>query len=338
MDGASADALVAGVGLRNLVVEHSTVVADSARVFRVRGTAVELPGGEPGEALWNSLAGTSPHDARRFLRALFAKDGGRLAAFYAAVAKCDDPHKNFYAASSATPRLYALFRDRNWPADVLKEPAGMTRRQSLLTSPGRVEAILAQAELDRFRAAPLDEESRQILSRHMDEWKSLLAYFKRLPALGGSEFRALEAFAAALPDYQAERRNQALGMWHALVELTALGMKAGSLDAKASAQAFARVRDSYNANSPPTHWRRLSSDGGGRRGSTRRFAARLLRLGGEGGPPSTLCALQRSLFGFGPRHRTRMALRAEGRFTRIPGTRWMLVSADPVVPENMFWS
>ncbi len=281
MDGASADALVAGVGLRNLVVEHSTVVADSARVFRVRGTAVELPGGEPGEALWNSLAGTSPHDARRFLRALFAKDGGRLAAFYAAVAKCDDPHRNFYAASSATPRLYALFRDRNWPADVLKN-LPVDTPQSLLTSPGRVEAILALAELDRFCAAPLDEESRQILSRHMDEWKSLLAYFKRLPALGGSEFRALEAFAAALPDYQAERRNQALGMWHALVELTALGMKAGSLDAKASAQAFRQACGIHqNGEFAANALAALRAMAGAAGPLDEAVPARLLRLGGE---------------------------------------------------------
>ncbi|MEN6601827.1 MAG: VWA domain-containing protein [Bryobacteraceae bacterium] len=237
MDGASADALVAGVGLRKLVIEHSTLLADSARVFRVRGAAMELPGGEPGEVLWKSLAGASPHDARRFLRALFAKDGGRLAEFYAAVAKSDDAHRRFYTASPATPRFYALFRDRNWPADVLQNlPLG--KLESLLTAPGHANTVLALAEIQRTRATPLDEESMQILSRHMDEWESLLSYFKRLPALGVGEFRALEAFAAVLPDYPAERRNQMLGMWHALVELTALGVKAGSLDAKACAQAF----------------------------------------------------------------------------------------------------
>jgi VWFA-related protein len=237
MDHASADALVAGVGLRKLVVQHSTLLADSARLFRVRDGAMVLPGGEPAEAVWKSLAGANPRDARRFLRALFAKDGGKLAEFCAAVAQSDDARRKFYTSSPLTPRLYSLFRDRNWPADTLKNlPVNAT--EDLVAQPGRVRAILALADFERVRAAPLDQQSSQILSRHMDEWQCLLAYFRRLPSLGGPKFRALEAFAAVLPNYSVEKRNQVLGMWHALIELTALGVKAGSLDAQASAQAF----------------------------------------------------------------------------------------------------
>jgi VWFA-related protein len=281
MDGASADALVAGVSLRKLVVEHSTLLADSARLFRVRGNVVEVPGGEQAEALWKSLAGANPRDARRFLRALFAKDGGRLAEFYAAVARSDDAHRKFYASSPATPRMYALFRDGKWSAEVLNNlPVNTT--ENLAAVPGRVQTILALAGLERIRAAPLDQESSQILSRHMDEWESLLGYFKRMPALGGPEFRALETFAAALPNYPSEKRNQVLGMWHALVELTALGVRAGSLDEKTSAQAFRRAcgihqDDKFAANALAT----LRSMTGPQGPLDEAVPARLLRLDGE---------------------------------------------------------
>ena len=281
MDRGSADALVASVGLRKLVVEHSKFVAASARLLRVRDGAVDAPGGEQAEAMWKSLAGTSPRDGRRFLRALFAKDGGRLAEFYTAVAQSDDAHRKFYARSSATPRLYALFRDRNWPASFLSDlPVGAP--ESLLGVPGRVEAILALAGLERARATPLDEESSRILISHFDEWESLLAYFKRLPGLGGAEFRALEAFAAAMPNYPPAMRNQALGMWHSLVELIALGVKAGSLDAKTSAQAFRQAcgiqqGDQFAANALAV----LRAIAGGSGSLDEAVASRLLGLDGE---------------------------------------------------------
>lgn len=300
MDRASAEALVASVGLRALVVEHSKLMAGSANLPRVRDGAVEVPGGEPAEALWKSLAGASPRDGRRFLRALFAKDGGRLAEFYAAVAQSDDAHRKFYAKASATPRLYALFRDRNWPASYLSDlpvdaranlrlPGGAQAWQtqagaeeSLLAAPGRVEAILALAGLEKERATPLDEESSRILASHLDEWESLLAYFERLPGLGSGEFRALEAFAAAMPGYPAATRNQVLGMWHALVELTALGVKAGSLDAKASAQAFRQAcgihqGDKFAANALAA----LRSIAGQSGSLDDAVPSRLLRLDGE---------------------------------------------------------
>jgi Ca-activated chloride channel family protein len=281
MDSASAEALVAAVGLRALVVEHSKLLAGSARLWRVRDGAVEVPGGEPAEAMWKSLAGASPRDGRRFLRALFAKDGGRLARFYAAVAQSDEAHRKFYAKAPATPRLYALFRDRDWPASYLSDlPIGA--QESVLAAPGRVEAILALARLQRVRASPLDEESSQILSRHLDEWESLLAYFERLPGLGGAEFRALESFAAALPGYPAAKRNQVLGMWHALVELTALGVKAGSLDARSSAQAFRQAcgihqGDKFAANALAA----LRSITGPSGSLDDAVPSRLLRLDGE---------------------------------------------------------
>ncbi len=300
MDPASADALVASVGLRALVVEHSKLLAGSARLFRVRNGVVEVPGGEPAEALWKSLSGASPRDARRFLRALFAKKGGRLAEFYAAVAQSDDTHRRFYAKSSATPRLYALFRDRNWPPHFLSDlpvdaqanlrlPGGAPAWQaqagaeeSLLAVPGRVEAILALAGLERARATPLDQESSRILARHLDEWESLWAYFKRLPGLGDAEFRALEAFAAALPNYPPATRNQVLGMWHSLVELTVLGVQAGSLDGKTSAQAFRQAcgipqGDQFAANAL-TVLRAIAGPSGP---LDEAVPSRLLRLDGE---------------------------------------------------------
>jgi Ca-activated chloride channel homolog len=280
MDKASADALVMALGLRTLVVQHSKLLGSHARVFRVRNGAVQVPGGEAAEALWKSLAGASPRDARRFLRALFAKDGGRLAEFYAAVARSDAAHQKFYTQPSTASRIYALFRDRNWPASLVIDMP-VDAEESLLAGSGPAESILALARLERTRTAPLDQESSRILVRHLDEWESLLAYFERLPGLGKAELQALEAFAAALPDYPPATRNQVFGLWHSLVELNTLGVKAGSLDRAASAQAFRQAcgihrGDRFGANALAV----LRSMAGTAEPLDEAVPARLLRLEG----------------------------------------------------------
>ncbi len=300
MDTASADALVAALGLHVIVLQHSKFMAESAPVVRVRNQVVEAPGGETAEAMWKSLAGTSPRDAKRFLRALFAKDSGRLAEFYAAVARSGDAHIQFYTRSAILPRLYGLFRDRKWPANYLKDlpvdananlrlpggaPAWQAQpgaEQNALIVPGNFENILALAKLEKERVAPLDEESARILSGHMIEWESLLDYFKRLPSLRGAEFRALETFAAAAAEYPAEKRNRLMGMWHALVELNALGVKAGSINSAASAGVFRATcaihqSDKFAANALAV-LRTMTGPGGS---LDEAVPSRLLRLEGE---------------------------------------------------------
>jgi VWFA-related protein len=275
----TADSLVAGVGLRRLVRQYSDLLGSHGGAFALRGGAVAVPGGAPAEVVWGKLAEASPREARGFFRALFARDNGRLAAFYAAVAQTGEAHRRFYTRTeTSAARFYELFRNPyetprpgekprgSWTsrcyADLPLNAAGRVRfpggRGAWSTAPGTDEEILAKLEspevlielsrIERERNAPLDEISvKKLLGNHA-QWRPLSAYFERLPGLGGAEFSALERFAAAARGYPAARRETVIGEWNSLVELLALGVKSGALDKETSARLFRRVSDSLQAS------------------------------------------------------------------------------------------
>jgi VWFA-related protein len=274
----TADALVAGVGLRRLVRQYSDLLGNHGSAFALSGGAAAVPGGQPAEAVWAKLAGASPRDAGGFFRALFAKDNGRLAAFYAAIAQTGEAHRRFYTRTQAgAARFYELFRNPyetprpgekprgSWTArcyaDLPLDAAGRVRfpggRAAWSAAPGADEEILAKLEspellielsrIERERHAPLDEISAKTLLRNHVQWRPLFAYFERLPGLGGAEFSALERFASAARAYPPARRETVIGEWHSLIELLVLGVKSGALDQATSARLFRRVSDSLQA-------------------------------------------------------------------------------------------
>jgi hypothetical protein len=55
--------------------------------LRVRGRAVDVPGGEAAAPAWRALVGHRPGDAAGFIRALLAQDRGRLAFFFGTMAQ-----------------------------------------------------------------------------------------------------------------------------------------------------------------------------------------------------------------------------------------------------------
>jgi VWFA-related protein len=272
MGNDAAAALVEAVGLRTLATQHANLVWNNAEAFRLAGAAAAVPGGGDPAAVWTRLVGPSPRDAKGFFRALFQKDRGRLAAFYATVARCDAAHQRFLTRTADdAARYYSLFRDPysvvrpgdtprgTWPPRYFQnlplDGAGRLRfpgsrlawtnsaaaDAKLLAELESPEALIAVARLEAARKAPLDGASAKTLARRYAEWRGLFPYFERLPGLGAQEFTAIEAFAADAGSLETGKRNLVLGQWHSLVELIALGVESGALDTASSARLFRRV-------------------------------------------------------------------------------------------------
>jgi Ca-activated chloride channel homolog len=272
MGNDTAATLVEAVGLRTLATHHANLVWNNAEAFRLAGSAAAAPGGSNALAVWTRLVGPSPRDAKGFFHALFEKDRGRMAGFYAVVAKSDPAHQRFLTRTSEdAARYYALFRDPyliirpgdtphgTWPPRYFQDlPLDDDARlrfpgarlawtnaadvdAKLLAEFGSPEALIAASRLEAARRAPLDAASAKALARNYTAWRSLFPYFERLPGLGAAEFTALESFEAGVQKLDATKRNFVMGEWHSLVELIALGTESGALDATKSARLFRRV-------------------------------------------------------------------------------------------------
>ena len=70
--------------LRDLAGARAPMFFVAAAGFRVAGGVVQVPGGEPLRAAWETVVGRQAHEPAPFLRALLGQDEGHLAFFYGA--------------------------------------------------------------------------------------------------------------------------------------------------------------------------------------------------------------------------------------------------------------
>ena len=269
MSSEAATAVVTGVGLRSAVTRHADLLWRYAEAFAVSKGAAVVPGGAPGEPVWAKLAGASPQSAPAFFRALLEKDSGNLASFYYELSRADAAHQRFFTADpQRAARFYAWYRASGevhrgqvrkvgaWRSNVFRDlpldDAGRLRfpggRPAWTASQGpdddvplrldSLEALVPMARIEKRRGVPLDEDSASLLVHHYAQWQHLFPYFEELPGLGKADFQALEAFGKAIAASPPAKRNELLGIWHSLVELTVLAVRAGSLDSAAAARAF----------------------------------------------------------------------------------------------------
>jgi VWFA-related protein len=305
MPAETALALVKRVGLRTLAAVHSEALWRYGETFRP-------PGGATEEA-WEKLARVSPRDPARFFEALLKTDRGRLAGFYAAVARMDPAHQKFSLRDAArAQRIYDWYRDGEASRGALLQevpldeegrvqfPGGRQAWSSRSASaddeilwPARVqtgaapppsvdlEALLAVARLERERAVPFDTESARLLARNFAEWRDLFPYFAALPRLGVAEFQSLESFAAAAKAGAA--RERLMREWHSAAALIVLARKAGSLSDEAAARAFGLLcRDLTSPDHSGKAVSVLRDIAGGGADLDEAIASRLLRLSGAG--------------------------------------------------------
>jgi VWFA-related protein len=311
MDADAAGAVVASVGLVNLIVKYSNALADFGPALTVSENHVAVPGGVKAQPVWAGLVGASPENPALFFRALFDKDQGRLLSFYFDLARADAAHRQFFTGpTSRIEAFYKWYRDSiaqtylprtedRWQAAILQElrldssgrvvfpgnrqswgPANATDAEVLLRLPS-LRPLAAIVELEYRRGAILDPESVAILVRHHDEWRHLFPYLEKLPGLGAAEFQALASFTEEASRLSAERQAILLGDWHSLVELILLAGQAGSLDAAQSAHAFRQVCEAVRSGNPSAQSIAvLRALAGGADDLDEAIATRLLRLSG----------------------------------------------------------
>jgi Ca-activated chloride channel homolog len=257
MSSEAATALVAGIGLRELVTRYSMTAFHVADAFQVSDNSVVMPGGKESEPAWQKLTGAKPHDPPAFLKALLLKDQGRLATFYWVMAHADTARQKFFLQHAE--KFYTWYRDsgdfqagmgqqhRGWRVSLFRDlpldnngniafPGGRRAWSDSSAADAEIllkldapEALLAVARLEKNRKAPLDEASAKLLARHYAEWRALFPLFERLPELTGDDFAALEKFGDATKRLLQPQQNLVVADWHALVELMMRGRDAGTV-------------------------------------------------------------------------------------------------------------
>ncbi len=175
MDGATAAALISGTPLKGLADQSAEQLFRYSSAMAVDRGRVVVPGGSAAAPLWSNLARVSPDQPAPFFRALLAKDGGELLAFYGAVSALDLPHQRFFTRTpERLNNFYELFRD-----------APETRRSpSRRIQAGPFAEFLAEVPLDRdgnldFPGSP---EVWMVAKGQSDDVAKMLKQVKRAAA------------------------------------------------------------------------------------------------------------------------------------------------------------
>jgi Ca-activated chloride channel family protein len=283
MDNETAGAVVSAIGLNNLIVKYSRLMADFGDSITLAGPHVIVPGGAKAEPAWAKLAGAKPESPAPFLRALFDKDQGRLLAFYFDVFHADLPRQEYITGTAdRAEAFYNWYRDsmpasgapataERWQATILQkiiQPSGKVNFPGgaeawgagaddsgeilLHRAPGlaSIRELASISELQDKRGAPFTAAAARLLVQHQAEWRNLFPYFEKLAALEGPEFTALAAFGEDAEKAAPERRNVLLGDWHSLVELTVLGRQAGAISNSQAAQFFREACEVMRSPNP----------------------------------------------------------------------------------------
>lgn len=96
--------------------KRAAVLALHGRSLRVRGTRIDVPGGQPAVALWEAVVGAPVTDPTRFISHVLDKDLGRLALLYDVVAHLEMPAQSFVLgladpdSARRAERFNALYR------------------------------------------------------------------------------------------------------------------------------------------------------------------------------------------------------------------------------------
>jgi len=275
----SVAAVVPAIGLANLIVKYSRLVADYGEAIELENKHIAVPGGAKAQAAWAKLAGANPQNTAPFLRALFEKDQGRLLAFYFDLAHAGAANQGYFTdTTERAEAFYKWYRDsggtggmpktaNRWQAAILQklriDAAGRVAfpggREAWTTGSGNdaevllhapLEALSALAVLEEKRGAPLSPAAARFLAQHHGEWRHLFPYFEKLPGLDAAEFHALADFAAVAAKAAPSRQNLLLGEWHSLVKLIVLGTQSGALNPSQGAHAFRQVCEGLQSDTP----------------------------------------------------------------------------------------
>ncbi len=265
MNADTAAAIMTAMGLRNLAEKQSALLFNYGEAFSITDGRADVPGGPAADPAWQKLVGVDPRNPAKFFSALVEKENGRVAAFYATLARADKAHQRYFTQSTErAQRFYQWFRDspelahgvllhrpgfhteflQTAPLDDagnLRLPGGQSAwfpGKELPLEEGLLKALLSVARLEEKLGVPLDREIAEQLASNHARWAALFPYFESLPALDREDYAALATFSDALERRPEDEQNAVLGEWNALVDLIVRGAKAGSLNDAVAARAF----------------------------------------------------------------------------------------------------
>lgn len=133
---------------------------------RVRGGAVDVPGGAEGRALFESLSGCRSVPPARFLACLMGAREGRVAWLYATLAGLDEPRLRFaLALADHDPRRGAATRSALSAAFLAAEPFWRPDRAGVRVFPDAAWVL---------RHAPVDAGGRLVGGFSAREWQAVL--------------------------------------------------------------------------------------------------------------------------------------------------------------------
>jgi len=186
LDEQTLAALLAAFDLRRLTDGYADLLYRNASALAVAGGRVVVPGGEAAEPIWRELAGASPREPARFLRALLDADKGRLFSFFSTLSRVSAERQRFATRSAARARrLYEL-----WPRAGAASESSVAEflRSVPLEADGRI----------RFpggHAAWIPEEAKRINGALKPEQEDdLVAALTKADSQGASRRLGLAAF------------------------------------------------------------------------------------------------------------------------------------------------
>ena len=105
------EALIANVGLRQLVNRFSKVLLMHGSSLAFEDGAALVPGGAEAAGIWAGLVGASPSEPRRFFPRLLRKEEGRLLGYFSALGQLDGDRQRFFTQSaSRTKQFFTLYK------------------------------------------------------------------------------------------------------------------------------------------------------------------------------------------------------------------------------------
>jgi hypothetical protein len=109
LDPETREALRSSVGLRKLMPDGAVLDFYGA-YLRIRGGRVLVPGGQPAEAGWKNLAGSSPDSPSAFVPELLERDKGWLAAYFDVLSRVTRTQQAYFTEPNRLRHFYEALR------------------------------------------------------------------------------------------------------------------------------------------------------------------------------------------------------------------------------------
>jgi VWFA-related protein len=225
---------------RTLARDHAGVFAAFGRSVRISEGRLEWPGGPVAAPLWEAVVGVAPSNTDVFVRQLFAREEGRLAYLYDAIALLDGPRQRFALGLTLATVEARRARFVALATQVVRSSRAWEPRQSPFVRPLE-DAVSALQQVRVTDAGALASPVSRVFWDEALSGPGLPARGNRTVIDGGEDADAA-ALAEALHDRNVVVRRARLDALLFTQRLAAADRTATSSDLLVAARAMARYR------------------------------------------------------------------------------------------------